>query len=127
MKNFIYYIKQLFPFTYWTKYKTPDNNKCHIAIWRQWFGKPFSPLHFEVVNISSESFTQTLTDEVFTQYVGAKNTAPTDKQKQGQKKREAINEIVSVLSKNKFTIAEAKEVLYHSEKALGKQQITSFS
>lgn len=73
MKKFIYYIKQLFPFTYWTKYKTPDDNKYHIAIWRQWFGKPFSPLHFEVADIDGEKFIQTLVNEMDKRYAITKN------------------------------------------------------
>lgn len=68
MKKFMYYIKQLFPFTYWTKYKTPNDNKYHIAIWRQWFGKPVSTLHFEVNDIDGEDFMQTLSDKMSEQY-----------------------------------------------------------
>lgn len=78
MKNFIYCMKQIFPFAYWTKYKTPDDNKYHIAIWRQWFGKPFSTLHFEINSYDGENFVQTLTDEMS---IHTKNNAHTDKQK----------------------------------------------
>ena len=45
MQKIMYYAKQLFPFTYWSKYKTSDG-KTNIAIWRQWFGKVFNHCHF---------------------------------------------------------------------------------
>lgn len=45
MNKIHFYLKQLLPLTYWTKYETPDNKK-HFAIWRQWFGKVFDHQHF---------------------------------------------------------------------------------
>ena len=41
MKKIAFVLKQLLPFTYWSKFKTPDGKK-HLTIWRQWFGIPFS-------------------------------------------------------------------------------------
>ena len=49
MKKTKYYLKQLFPLTYWSKYKTPDG-KTYVAIWSQWFGKVFNNCNFEVNN-----------------------------------------------------------------------------
>lgn len=50
MKNkAIFLLKQIFPLTYWSKYKTPDG-KTHVAIWSQWFGKVFNHCHFSVIN-----------------------------------------------------------------------------
>ena len=41
MRKLTYYLKQLLPFTYYTKYKV-QNGEHQLAIWTQWFGKPFN-------------------------------------------------------------------------------------
>ena len=42
MKNkIIYLVKQLLPLTYHSKYRVQNGSK-EIAIWTQWFGKPFN-------------------------------------------------------------------------------------
>lgn len=37
----MWYIKQLFPLTYRSLYKTADNNS-HFAVWKMWFGHVFN-------------------------------------------------------------------------------------
>ena len=49
MKKIIFYIKQLFPFTYYSKYRLPDGTK-ELAIWKQWFKKPYKIKKFTLVN-----------------------------------------------------------------------------
>lgn len=49
MKKIVFYLKQVLPLTYWSKYKTPVG-KTHVAIWSQWFGKVFNHCNFEVNN-----------------------------------------------------------------------------
>lgn len=42
MKNkIIYLVKQLLPLTYHSKYRVQNGSK-ELAIWTQWFGKPFN-------------------------------------------------------------------------------------
>lgn len=41
MKKLIFCIKQLLPFTYYSKYKV-QNGDNELAIWTQWLGKPFN-------------------------------------------------------------------------------------
>lgn len=40
MQKIIYTLKQLLPLTYYSKYKVQNGVK-ELAIWTQWFGKPF--------------------------------------------------------------------------------------
>ena len=47
MKKFLFLIKQLLPFTYWSKFSTPDGKK-YLTIWRQWFGIPFNVNKFSL-------------------------------------------------------------------------------
>ena len=49
MKRFLYYIKQLFPLTYYSKYRVQNGNR-ELAIWTQWFGKPFNVKRFTLAN-----------------------------------------------------------------------------
>lgn len=48
MKKILFIIKQLLPLTYYTKYRVQDNKE--LAIWTQWFGKPFNIKRFELKN-----------------------------------------------------------------------------
>lgn len=47
MKKIVYYLKQLLPLTYYSKYKVQNGVK-ELAIWTQWFGKPFNIKRFEL-------------------------------------------------------------------------------
>lgn len=47
MKKFLFLIKQLLPFTYWSKFSTPDGKK-YLTIWRQWFGISFNVNKFSL-------------------------------------------------------------------------------
>lgn len=49
MKKIIYTLKQLLPLTYYSKYKVQNGSK-ELAIWTQWFGKPFNIKRFTLVN-----------------------------------------------------------------------------
>lgn len=49
MKRFIFKLKQILPFMYWSKYTTPDGKK-HITIWRQCFCKPFNIKQFTLAD-----------------------------------------------------------------------------
>lgn len=49
MEKILYMLKQLFPLTYWTIYKTPDAKK-HFVIWRQWFGKIYNKIDISVID-----------------------------------------------------------------------------
>ncbi len=40
MSKFLWYLKQLLPLTYWTRYG--DHLGLHFVIWRMWFGRCFS-------------------------------------------------------------------------------------
>lgn len=48
MKKITYYIKQLLPLTYYSKYKI-QTGEYELAIWTQWFGKPFNVKRFKVI------------------------------------------------------------------------------
>ena len=41
MKKIIYILKQLLPLTYYSMYRV-QNGVRELAIWTQWFGKPFN-------------------------------------------------------------------------------------
>ena len=41
MNKIIYLAKQLLPLTYHSKYRVQNGSK-ELAIWTQWFGKPFN-------------------------------------------------------------------------------------
>ncbi len=49
MDKLIYYIKQLLPLKYHSKYRLQTGEK-YLIIWRQWFGKPFDIEHFKLVD-----------------------------------------------------------------------------
>lgn len=46
--KFIWYIKQLFPLIYYTKYG--ENGKWYFVIWKMWFGRSFQITKFEIKN-----------------------------------------------------------------------------
>lgn len=48
MEKFLFIIKQLLPLTYYTKYRVQDTKE--LAIWTQWFGKPFNIKRYELKN-----------------------------------------------------------------------------
>ncbi len=52
MNKLIYYIKQLLPLTYYSKYRVQNGDIDHkqLAIWTQWFGKPFDIKRFTLAN-----------------------------------------------------------------------------
>lgn len=44
-----WYLKQLFPFTYVSEFKS-SNGKTYVTVWRQWFGRTvFRQRTFEIV------------------------------------------------------------------------------
>lgn len=45
MKKLLFYVKQLFPLTYHSKYKVQNGDK-ELAIWTQWLGKSFNIKRF---------------------------------------------------------------------------------
>lgn len=49
MKKIIYTLKQLLPLTYYSKYRV-QNGANELAIWTQWFGKPFKIKRFTLTN-----------------------------------------------------------------------------
>lgn len=49
MKKIIYTLKQLLPLTYYSKYRVQNGAK-ELAIWTQWFGKPFNIKRFTLTN-----------------------------------------------------------------------------
>ncbi len=49
MKKLIYILKQFLPLTYTSNYKT-TNGETKLAVWKQWFGKPFKIRHYNIVN-----------------------------------------------------------------------------
>ncbi len=49
MKKITYLIKQLLPLTYYSKYKVQNGSK-ELAIWTQWFGKPFNIKRFALAD-----------------------------------------------------------------------------
>lgn len=48
MKRLIYYIKQLLPLKYHSKYRVQGTYE--LALWTQWFGKPFNIKRFKLVD-----------------------------------------------------------------------------
>jgi hypothetical protein len=40
MSTFVYFLKQLLPLTYRTRYWDPQH-QLHFCVWRQWFGRCF--------------------------------------------------------------------------------------
>lgn len=49
MSKFLYYIKQLLPLKYYSKYRV-QNGSRELAIWTQWFGKPFNIERFTLAD-----------------------------------------------------------------------------
>ena len=37
----MWYLKQLLPLTYWTKYRTDDGHQ-HFCIWKMWLGRCYN-------------------------------------------------------------------------------------
>lgn len=37
----VWYLKQLLPLTYWTKYRGQEGEQ-HFCVWRMWFGRCFN-------------------------------------------------------------------------------------
>lgn len=48
MNKIIFYIKQLLPLKYHSKYRV--QNTKELAIWTQWFGKPFNIKRFTLAD-----------------------------------------------------------------------------
>lgn len=48
MKKIIFMIKQLIPFTYYSKYRI-KNGEQKLTVWNQWLGKPFNIKTFNIV------------------------------------------------------------------------------
>ncbi len=46
MQKILFYLKQLFPLTYTSKYIVDD--KKYFSVWKQWFFKPFSVKTYEL-------------------------------------------------------------------------------
>ena len=46
MNKALWYIKQLFPMTYWTTYGA--DGKTYFSVWRMWFGRCFDVVEFEI-------------------------------------------------------------------------------
>lgn len=49
MNKLIYYIKQLLPLKYHTKCRVQTGEQ-YLAIWTQWFGKPFNVEYFQLMD-----------------------------------------------------------------------------
>lgn len=49
MNKLFYYIKQLLPLKYHSKYSLQNGEK-YLALWTQWFGKPFDIQHFQLAD-----------------------------------------------------------------------------
>ncbi len=49
MNKLIYYLKQLLPLKYHSKYSLQNGEK-KLTVWRQWFGKPFEIQHFTLAD-----------------------------------------------------------------------------
>ncbi len=49
MNKIIYYLKQLLPFKYYSKYRV-QNGSRELAIWTQWFGKSFNIKRFTLAD-----------------------------------------------------------------------------
>lgn len=48
MDKIIFYVKQLLPLKYYSKYRV--QNTKELAIWTQWFGKPFNIKRFTLAD-----------------------------------------------------------------------------
>ena len=49
MNKILFYIKQLLPLTYYTKYRVQTGER-YLDIWTQWFCKPFNIKHFRLAD-----------------------------------------------------------------------------
>ncbi len=49
MKKITFYLKQFLPLTYYSKYRV-QNGCIELAVWTQWFGKPFNIKRFALTN-----------------------------------------------------------------------------
>lgn len=49
MNKTIYYLKRLLPLKYYSKYRVQNSSK-ELAIWTQWFGKPFNIKRFTLTD-----------------------------------------------------------------------------
>lgn len=49
MKKFKHLLKQVFPFKYVSTYRVHNGEK-QLAIWTQWFGKPFAIKRFTLAD-----------------------------------------------------------------------------
>lgn len=49
MRKITYFLKQLLPCTYYSKYRVQNGAK-ELAIWTQWFGKPFNIKRFTLAD-----------------------------------------------------------------------------
>lgn len=49
MKKFYSTLKKLLPLTYYSKYRLQNGEK-QLAIWSQWFGKPFNIKRFTLAD-----------------------------------------------------------------------------
>lgn len=49
MKKIFYLLKQLLPLKYYSKYRV-QNSDTELAIWTQWFGKPFNIKRFTLTD-----------------------------------------------------------------------------
>ncbi len=47
MKNITWYLKQLLPLRYHTKYR--QNGKQYSCDWNMWFGKAYNAVHTEII------------------------------------------------------------------------------
>lgn len=50
MKTLLYSVKQLFPCTYFSKYRVQNSSNKELAIWTQWFGKPYHIKRFPLAD-----------------------------------------------------------------------------
>lgn len=48
MNRIQFLLKQLFPFTYHTKYRTPDGE--YFSVWRQWLGHVWNAEYFKIAD-----------------------------------------------------------------------------
>lgn len=49
MNKLLFYIKQLLPLTYYTKYRVQTGER-YLDIWTQWLCKPFNIKHFTLAD-----------------------------------------------------------------------------
>ena len=49
MNKFLFYIKQLLPLTYYTKYRVQTGEQ-YLDIWTQWLCKPLNIKHFRIAD-----------------------------------------------------------------------------